>query len=268
VRAAVRSAVTYPERVRRTMSVMSSTLRAHLRRPLGSDLDTDWLLLARRERSLPLDAMLAAAGRRPRDGDRAPLAEPVDEDTADRCLADLVRRAADDALAARVVLQRLLPGLVAIARRRARGDRLAAHDAFDELVGAGWLVIRVFPIERRPARVAANLLRDIEYQAFVAPARRRRVATEPLDGWAPDSSPARPPADSAFDEVVALLSHARAAGCPVDDLAFVAALLNGRSLEDLATERGVTLRAERYHRARVARRLRHLCIDDEPDVAA
>ena len=136
------------------------------------------------------------------------------------------------------------------------------------MVGAGWLVIRVFPIDRRPARVAANLLRDIEYQAFVAPARRRRVTTEPFDERTPKAEPARPPADSAFDEVVAVLTDARAAGCPADDLAFAAALLNGRSLEDLAGERGVTPRAERYHRARVAGRLRHLCVDDGPGVAA
>lgn len=112
-----------------------------------------------------LDEVLAAAG----------YGRAADDDEGDRCLARLVARAGDDELAARVVLQRILPGLICIALRRGRIVPGGASVAFDELAAAAWEVIRRYPIDRRPCRVAANVLRDVEYRAFVRPARRRSL---------------------------------------------------------------------------------------------
>lgn len=96
---------------------------------------------------------------------------PADDVDGDAALANLVAIAADDDLAARVVLQRLLPGLIRVAVRRARIVVGGSIAAFDELLACAWMCIRTFPIERRPHRVAANLLRDIEYLAFVRETR-------------------------------------------------------------------------------------------------
>ena len=104
-----------------------------------------------------------------------------DDAPGDRVLAALVLRARTDELAARVVLQRILPGVVSIAVRRGRIVRGGSAAAADELVATAWEVIRGFPIERRPERVAGNLLRDIEYRAFVRPGRRLR-----LEVWVAD----------------------------------------------------------------------------------
>jgi hypothetical protein len=78
---------------------------------------------------------------------------------ADRVLLALVNRAVvGDDLAARVLLQLLLPGTRSLARRWwALGDH-------DERAAAAVMAvyhrIRTYPVERRPARVAANILMD------------------------------------------------------------------------------------------------------------
>jgi hypothetical protein len=50
--------------------------------------------------------------------------------------------------------------------------------AFDLVASSAWIVIRRFPVERRSQRVAANLLMDIEYQAFVREPRLKRNRSE------------------------------------------------------------------------------------------
>ncbi|MFZ9627825.1 MAG: hypothetical protein ACO3C1_00575 [Ilumatobacteraceae bacterium] len=95
------------------------------------------------------------------------------ERAADDVLGRLVLAARHDELAARVVLQRLLPGLSAAARRWSGDRRGGSTDAFGEIVSAAWVVIRAYPVERRPGRFAAKLLRDAEHQAFVKATRRR-----------------------------------------------------------------------------------------------
>ncbi len=84
------------------------------------------------------------------------------------CLAQL---AGEDALAARTLLQALLPGLVRMATTSADDDPAA----LDELVSLAWERIRSYPT-RRPGSVAANVLLDVhkryrEHRAIEAPAR-------------------------------------------------------------------------------------------------
>src|SRR3954447_21904500 len=97
-----------------------------------------------------LDDLVAAAGH----------GRPLDDAEADRVLHELVALAAGDDLAARVVLQRVLPALVAAASRRARSDRRSRDQALQEITASAWIVIRTYPLERRPNRVASNIVRD------------------------------------------------------------------------------------------------------------
>ena len=92
---------------------------------------------------------------------------------ADQTLAKLVRRAATDELAGRIVLQRVLPPLISIAQRRGRIRSTGFDDALGMVLSHAWEVIRTYPIERRPAKIAANIVRDVEYFAFVRSERRR-----------------------------------------------------------------------------------------------
>ena len=121
-----------------------------------------------------LDEMLTRAG----------YGQSVTDDDCDHYLALLTGVAHHDELACRIVVQRILPGLIAIAIRRGRIVDGGAAFALDQLASAAWLVIRAYPIDRRPRRVAANLLRDIEYLAFVRDARTKRSRTEvAADSW-------------------------------------------------------------------------------------
>lgn len=109
---------------------------------------------------------------------RAGFGVPTNDDDLDAYLSQLVTIAKDDDLAARIVLQRIMPGLVSIAVRRAPIVTHGLNGAFDLIVSTAWIVIRQFPIERRTRRVAANLLMDIEYAAFVRDGRLKSSRSE------------------------------------------------------------------------------------------
>jgi DNA-directed RNA polymerase specialized sigma24 family protein len=64
-----------------------------------------------------------------------------------------------DGLAGRCVVQAVLGRLVAIARRDSRLD-------VDQLVGALWLRILAYPLERRPRAIATNLVLDARKDAL------------------------------------------------------------------------------------------------------
>lgn len=77
----------------------------------------------------------------------------------DAVLAALVRQAHSDPLAARMVLQALLPGLKTLARR-ILVDADQRNDVWSALLAHSWERIRCYPLERLPNRIAANVLFD------------------------------------------------------------------------------------------------------------
>ena len=102
----------------------------------------------------------------------------------DPWLAQLVVAAQDgDELAGRVVVQAVLGRLVAMARRDSRLD-------VDQLVGALWLRILSYPLERRPRAIVSNLVLDARKDAAAElrplpvtpppPPRRHAVAADLL----------------------------------------------------------------------------------------
>lgn len=238
---------------------MTSTVQPH--RYVISRLQREWDRLARRRDAvgrarcwqLPLghidslDDVLARTGYGP---------GPHAERQANDFLAELVIVGRDDELAARVVLQRILPGLASRARRRGR-THIDQIEAFDELLSCAWTVIRLFPAERRPSHIAANLIRDAEYHAFVKRSRRRQV-----DQPVPDHELDRVDADDvdALTELAQLLDDARRAGVDPDDLRLAAALASGRSTAEVAASLDVTDRTVRNHRRRVVHELRRVAL--------
>lgn len=197
-----------------------------------------------------LDDIVAAAGwRRVGVGSAQPAgAEPA----ADEVLARLVLAARHDDLAARVVLQRILPGVVAVARRWATRPQ-GGPEALDELLAATWAVIRTFPVERSGAHLAARLLRDAEYQAFVRPHRRLLVVeatpTERLD------RPVEPVAEvSSAAELAEIIA---AAHMLTDrDRRLLALIVEGRSVGEVASALQVSVRTVTNHREALVSRLR------------
>lgn len=77
---------------------------------------------------------------------------------SDRVLAALAKLAPSDDVAARALLQAMLPGLKALTHSFAWwGD---PEETAAAVVAACWERIRTYPIERRPRRIAANILLD------------------------------------------------------------------------------------------------------------
>ena len=175
---------------------------------------------------------------------------------ANDVLGRLVDVAHDDELAERVVLERLLPGLLAIVRRR---PTLDAHGSLEELIGAACLAIHAYDTARRPHRVAANLVREASYRAFTAPLRRRSASEVCIDPHALDETPAVVVVSSA-EELALLLAEARAAGVDQCDLDLFRALVRHGSPSIVAAERHVTTRTIRNHRDRTAARIRQVTL--------
>ena len=160
-----------------------------------------------------------------------------------------------DQVAARVVLQRLLPGL--ISRSRCWGPRRVggSTEAFDELVSAAWMVIREFPFERRPRHLVANLLRDSENTAFRR-ATRRLLVHEFTEPQSLDTSVEYQAEIEPMLELADLIAEARPHALSAHDVLLLTLLANGASSAEAAQQLQVSERTLRYHREAAVGRLR------------
>jgi len=81
----------------------------------------------------------------------------------DQILASLTRSASAEPIAARLVLQALLPGLKLVAIRLSWADDTTTVDA--TVIATAWELICGYPHGRRPRRIAANIIRDTQSRA-------------------------------------------------------------------------------------------------------
>ena len=213
-------------------------------------LERDWRRLRADPRAAQRLAGACAAA-----GGAASLAEleryvrtapPAD---ADRVLVALVRYAVDgDDLAATVLLQLLLPGARRLARRWwVLGD---ADERAAATVAAVYQRIRSYPIERRPGRVAANVLMDASLEL------RRAAATVPPTTELPDHHHV-PAVDHPAVELAAVLADAVADNViTADDAQLIAATrIAGVRLADLAARRRRHVRTLQHRRRRAEQAL-------------
>ncbi len=147
--------------------------------PILAALENEWLVLAQdpaAERSFQTwrkaDSALAQienlAGVLTVANNREDLA------AGDAVLASLARRAPGEALAAQVLLHALLPGLKGIIR--SCHPRHGADDLASEVITVALERIRCYPFDRRPQRIAANVLLDVRQHVWRKLARQRRLA--------------------------------------------------------------------------------------------
>ncbi len=259
-------------RVRADDRRMNNSLPLYCNRPLLTRLQSEWQLLRERPTVLRratgwslgmpfdnLDQVLAATDYWATPAARAAAANQSSQTTAatrgNEVVTRLLAAARHDEVAARVVLQRLLPGL--ISRSRCWGPRRAggSSEAFDELVSAAWTVIREFPFERRPRHLIANLLRDCEYAAFRRDSRRLLVHefTEPrsLDTAVEYRAEIEP-----MLELAEIIAEARSHTLTDHDLELLTLLANGASPAEAAERLQISERTLRYHREAAVGRLR------------
>ncbi len=165
----------------------------------------------------------------------------------DRILAVLARRAPTDMLAARTLLQAVLPGLWNVAKRLGHGrvdDELEA-----EVLAEAIERIRTYPIERRPRAVAANITWDVFGRIT-----RRRHRPEPVTveltiydvPAAADEDPSRQVCDLVTDALHA--GHLRRTDADL----LLAIAVGAETIRTRAHREGVTYGAmcERWCRAR------------------
>ena len=172
----------------------------------------------------------------------------------DLALRRLVTQAAHDVLAARVVIQRILPGLLAVARRRAPVDGV-----LDELIGAAWIAVRTFNPARRPSCMAATLIADADYRAFRMGWRRGSCGEQPT-GLALDELAVDDPGDTPERELAELLDLAERSGIPPADVDLIRRIAAATPTHELATSLDVTPRTVRNRRDRITDRLRDLAL--------
>ncbi len=173
---------------------------------------------------------------------------PVNDDAGDNMLWHLVRLAEHDDLAARVVLHRVMPALMAIGRRRGKIMKGGTTAAMSEVLAAAWMVIREFPHERRRTKIASNIVRDAEYYAFVRERRLVRVEERQVEdrvlAWLFDAH--RPGfSEMSFDDV---LQIALDRGVERRHIELLSKLGSGQHGEEIAVEWGVSARTVRNYR--------------------
>lgn len=169
-------------------------------------------------------------------------------------LAALAALAPDDQLAARTLLQAMVPGLVRLARSTGNDDPAAVI----EMVSLAWERIRTYP-RTRGGSVAANVLMDTrkryrQHRLIEAPTASRPIDSDPVDER---SSP----------EQVVLgrlliddLDHAQrdgAVSAPMLKL-ILRTRVGGESLAEVAAEQHIEPRLLCQQRWRAERRLRRL----------
>lgn len=228
-------------------------------------LQSEWSLLCHRPSSMrrargwdlgvqfsSLPELVALAGREPSKHVPSVVGGPGGLPDPEALLARLVRLAAGDELAMRVVLQRLMPGLVAAARRRVGALQ---GDGFDEILAAAFTVVRCDGGEQRP-HLAARLVRSAEYHAFVRPHRRRMVQVAVPTHVLERADVARP---HPFDELVDLLVAAhRHLG--ERDLQLVRLIMSGATPPQMAEQMKVSIRTVTNHRHALVHRLRQVAL--------
>jgi hypothetical protein len=220
-----------------------------------SSLDREWRQLA--SEVLP-DHLRIWAQREPAlapftDGARLIrfLREPAPSATKDELLRPLVRIAYDDPLAARVVLQALMPGLKRLAGRVLL-DLSERDELWELLLAHAWERIRRYPLAQRPRRIAANILLDTLRRTMRELERERRRRHRSVT-----DATSTPPTRDQRAEVTRTLLDAISAGAisQLEARIIFETRIQHCALAELAAELGLTYNACKIRRQWAEQRL-------------
>lgn len=169
-------------------------------------------------------------------------------------LRALVCLAVEDDLAARTLLQALLPGLVRLAQTTGNDDAVA----LEELISLAWERIRTYPLHREGS-VAGNVLLDVRkryraHRRIEAPGEWAELISDPPEASASPEDEVM--ARSVFDQLRAAQQLGFVTGTAVSTI--VRTRVQGETLTALAREQGVTPGALCQRRLRAECRLREL----------
>lgn len=174
---------------------------------------------------------------------------------SDRLLVAVTRYAiAGDDLAGRTLLQAILPGLRAITRRYQPIGRARGHDIANLVLAHAWEHIRGFPLDRRPARIAANLICDTQQRVH------RQVNRPALESVSLDVLTCDPAAPPTGENPHDWLDHAVERGILTSGEARLISVtrLGHDTIADLATALGCDPATLRRRRRRAETRLANI----------
>jgi hypothetical protein len=208
-------------------------------------LERDWKSLARdREVAARLPEVMGAAGGVRTLGEVQRFTESSPPAGADLVLVALVRRAVEgDQLAARALLQLLLPGVRRLAQTWwSLGDREEREAA---AVAAVWDRIVSYPLARRPGKVAANILLDAAGMLRGQVRDTRMVVSLDEAGESTTEEPVHP-----AEDLLEVLTDAVENGLITREDAHLVALtrIGGFAVTEIARARGVPPRTLQTHR--------------------
>jgi len=181
----------------------------------------------------------------------------------DTILRHLVELGATEELAGRVVLQRLLPGLISQSRRwMGRGG---VAEPSDIAIGAAWMAIRGFDVRARSRHVAPALIADALWIGFRRDARKRVESEIPVPGSVLGAQPAPPQVADPLTALAGTIRAAERAGVRSSDLDLVRAIVIAGGPTRAARDCNVTVRTIRNRRDQAARRIRRALGPDWAD---
>jgi DNA-directed RNA polymerase specialized sigma24 family protein len=186
---------------------------------------------------------------------RAGFGLEATDSVGDQYLFKLVIRAANDELATRIVLQRLLPPLISIAARRGKLARGGFDEALTDTVAQAWIQIRTYPINKRPIKIASNLVRDSEYFAFVRDSRLKQLAV----AWGDeviDMIPTPETQPNSEEELTILLGEVENWNLGSRSLSVLRQLAEGKSFRSIAADADVNVRTVHSWRSTAISELR------------
>ena len=263
--------VTAPAAGSRTAVVSQPATPRHTS-PLLCELDREWARMRRRPQVLRRvrawsDPVLAPVVADLRDLDDLVAATQRGGGCAahEQILHRLIACAADDELAGRIVLQRILPGLISRARRW-DGHRRGL-DACDLVVGAAWLAIRGYDVGGRCANVAPSLIADALWIGLRRGSRRKVEQEIPVPGSVLMAQPAPPHEATPIAALAGTLRAARRAGVPTADLELVRSIVVAGSPSKAARDCAVSVRTIRNRRDTAAYKIRRALGPDWADWA-
>lgn len=179
----------------------------------------------------------------------------------DQTLLPLLRRAAESSqLAARAILQAMIPKIVLMVASQPRTDHTN-----DELMGiavaAMWSKIKCYPLEARPAGVPAQLsldtLKEMVREVAMVGAERRMIYRTHTDAACESAASEK---TTASEQLLQVIVHATERGIirreDAQVLATVYCLSDSRSGHDAATQLGLSRTALRQRCSRISRTLR------------
>lgn len=180
---------------------------------------------------------------------------PVDDNDGDSLLWHMVKQAETCNVAARIVLHRILPALMAMAKRRGQLMHGGMEAAMSDILATAWCVIREYPHQRRHHKVAANLVRDTEYHTFVRHHRLRHVDETQVGDDLLQRMIESNSADTAY-EIIDVLKDAEELGVEPRHVELLREFASGRTSDDIAASLGVSSRTVRNHKRHAVDALR------------